>query len=229
MKTKAKAVVIFSGGQDSTTCLFWARERYETIEAITFVYGQKHLTEVECSKRICEKYGIKQNIVDISFLSAINDSAMVHGEDTSKMKNDLPTSFVPNRNQLFITLAHMYAQKIGALYLVTGVCQTDYSGYPDCRQIYITAIEMATNLGSNAQIQIHAPLMYLTKAETFELAEALDVLYEVCEMSHTCYEGNRSLYHGWGYGCGECPACQLRAKGWKEFTNKRSGNVPVTS
>jgi 7-cyano-7-deazaguanine synthase len=129
----------------------------------------------------------------------------------------LPSSFVPNRNQLFITLAHSYAQKIGAETLVTGVCQTDYSGYPDCRQEFIFDIQKATNLGSDSKIVIRTPLMHLTKAETFELAKKENCLNDVLEHSHTCYNGNRDKLHSWGYGCDDCPACELRKKGYNEF------------
>lgn len=229
MKNPTKALVIFSGGQDSTTCLFWAKNKYDLVEAITFSYGQKHTVEINCAQEICLKHDIKQTIVDIGFVKQLNDSAMVHGGNTSESKNGLPTSFVPNRNQLLITIAHMYAQKIDAGYLVGGMCETDFSGYPDCRQEFVDMMELASNSGSNASIMIQTPLMHLTKAETFELADNLNVLQDVIHLSHTCYEGNRSDFHAWGYGCGQCPACVLRAKGYQEFTNKRSGIAPVTS
>lgn len=213
-----KAVVIFSGGQDSTTCLFWALERYDEVEAITFAYGQKHSIEIEQSKKICEHYDVKQTIVDISFLNTLVDSALTSNGNVNEInEKGLPASFVPNRNQLFITLAHAYAQKIGAKYLVTGVCQTDYSGYPDCRQNFVNAISVASNMGSESDIIIETPLMYLNKAQTFELAWILDCLHDVVELSHTCYNGDREHKHDWGYGCGECPACELRKKGYVEF------------
>jgi 7-cyano-7-deazaguanine synthase len=213
-----KAVLIFSGGQDSTTCLGWALNRYESVEAITFNYGQKHLIEIDQSKLICKKLNVRQTIIDISFLGTIVESALTSNGDVSK-KNDkgLPSSFVPNRNQLFITLAHAYAQKIGAGTLITGVCQTDYSGYPDCRETFIKFIEAATNIGSDSNIKIKTPLMFLTKAQTFKMAEKENCLKEVIELSHTCYNGKRSNYHNWGYGCGDCPACKLRKKGFREF------------
>jgi 7-cyano-7-deazaguanine synthase len=220
MKTK-KAVVIFSGGQDSTTCLFWALEKYDEVEAITFAYGQKHSVEIEQSKYICEKENVKQTIVDISFLNTLVESALTSNGDVNQInEKGLPASFVPNRNQLFITLAHAYAQKIGAKYLVTGVCQTDYSGYPDCRQDFVNAISVASNMGSASDIVIETPLMYLNKAETFELAWDLDCLDDVIEHSHTCYNGDREHRFVWGYGCNECPACELRAKGYLEFSTK---------
>lgn len=215
-----KAVVIFSGGQDSMTCLYWAVKQYgiENVAAITFAYRQKHEVEVRQAERVCRMEGITQCIVDIGFLNDIVDSAMLtHGDVNVLNEKGLPASFVPNRNQLFITLAHSYAQKIGADVLVTGVCQTDYSGYPDCRDKFINSIEKVTNYGSQTEIKIHTPLMFLTKAQTFDLAYTLGVLDTVIKHSHTCYNGDRQTKHAWGYGCGTCPACELRAKGYSEF------------
>lgn len=220
MNKKRKAVVIFSGGQDSTTCLYYAKRYFEQVEAITFNYGQKHSVELVQSKIICEKEGIKQTIIDISFLNTIVESALTSNGDVNEINDKgLPSSFVPNRNQLFITLAHAYAQKIGAEVLVTGVCQTDYSGYPDCRQEFIEAIERTTNIGSDSDIMIETPLMYLTKSETWELADKLGCMGEVIENSHTCYNGDRQHKHFWGYGCDNCPACELRKKGYEEYIN----------
>lgn len=219
MKTE-KAVVIFSGGQDSTTCLYWAIKYWgaENVEAITFNYGQKHSVELECAKKICEKESIKQTVIDISFLDTIVESALTSNGDVNE-KNDkgLPASFVPNRNQLFITLAHALAQKIGAKSLVTGVCQTDYSGYPDCRMEFIRELANTSNLGSMSDIHIHTPLMYLTKADTWAFANRLKVLDEVVKMSHTCYNGAREEQYDWGFGCNNCPACKLRREGYEEY------------
>lgn len=215
-----KALVIFSGGQDSTTSLYWAKHKFDIIEAITFNYGQKHLVEVECAKQICILENVRHTIIDISFLGQIVDSALTSNGDVNAINDyGLPASFVPNRNQLFITLAHAYAQKVGANNLVTGVCQTDYSGYPDCREAYIRAIEWATNMGSKSNINIHTPLMYLTKEQTWMLAEKENCLLQVVEHSHTCYNGDRTHLHEWGYGCGNCPACELRMKGFFQFKN----------
>lgn len=218
-----KAVVIFSGGQDSTTCLFWAMDKFDEVEAITYNYGQKHAIEIQQSMIICQANSIKQTIIDLSFLDIIVESALTSNGDINAVnENGLPASYVPNRNQLFITLAHAYAQKIGARHLVGGMCQTDFSGYPDCRQEFITAIERTTNIGSglldkSRTLKIHVPLMYLTKAETFDLADKVAGLETVLWESHTCYEGNRDKKHEWGYGCGQCSACKLRAKGWNEY------------
>lgn len=221
-----KAVIIFSGGQDSTTCLFWALKNFDEVEAITFDYGQKHSVEIEQSKIICLEQKVKQTIIDISFLGTIVESALTSNGDVNVInEKGLPASFVPNRNQLFITLAHSYAQKIGAKNLVTGVCQTDYSGYPDCRLKFIHAIEMASNEGSDSDIEIHTPLMYLDKEQTFRLAYDLLCINKVIELSHTCYNGDRTNRHVWGYGCDNCPACELRKKGYEEFIETRLKNV----
>ncbi len=216
-----KAVVIFSGGQDSTTCLGWALNRYDVVEAITFNYGQKHSVELKCAEIICEKAGVKQTVVDISFLGTIVESALTSNGDVNKINDKgLPASFVPNRNQLFITLAHAYAQKIGAETLITGTCETDFSGYPDCRQVFIDSIALSSNLGSDSKIKIETPLMYLNKAETFKMAQEEGCLEEVIELSHTCYNGVRDILYDWGYGCNDCPACELRRKGWEEASNQ---------
>ena len=215
-----KAIVIFSGGQDSTTCLYWAKKKYDLVEAITFNYGQNHSVELDCAKDICKKENIKQTVIDISFLDTIVESALTSNGDVNKLnKKGLPASFVPNRNQMFITLAHSYAQKVGASYLITGVCETDFSGYPDCRNEFIESIEKTTNLGSESSIKIETPLMYLNKAQTFDLANELGCLKEVIEFSHTCYNGERKTLYDWGYGCDNCPACELRKNGYKEYKN----------
>ena len=219
---KKRALVIFSGGQDSTTCLGYAMKHFDYVEAITFNYGQKHSIEIECAKKICEKYNIKQFTIDISFLNTIVDSALTSNGDVNqqhpRLKN-LPASYVPNRNALFITLSHAYAQKIGAEILITGTCETDFSGYPDCRRVFIDSIEKSLNLGSETDLKIETPLMLKDKAQTFKLAEEVGVLEDVIELSHTCYNGNHESKHEWGYGCGECPACLLRKKGYEEFLN----------
>jgi 7-cyano-7-deazaguanine synthase len=178
---------------------------------------------VEVAKNICKELSVKQTIIDISFLDKLVDSALTSMGDVNKEHpriKGLPASFVPNRNQLFITLSHAYAQKIGAKNLVTGVCETDYSGYPDCRLDFIQSIEASTNLGSLADIKIHTPLMKIDKADTFKLAEDVGILDIVLNQSHTCYKGDHEHKHPWGYGCGECPSCKLRKRGYEEFMKR---------
>lgn len=217
-----KSVVIFSGGQDSVTCLAWAIEKFDQVEAISFNYGQKHSIELQQAEKVCKLLDVKQTVVNISFLNTIVESALVSNGDVNVLnKKGLPSSFVPNRNQLFITLAHAYAQKIGATNLVSGNSQTDYSGYFDCREAFIKALEWTTNMGSGENIVIHTPLMYLSKAQTFKLAEELGAINIVVELSHTCYNGDREHMNDWGAGCGTCPACVLRKKGWEEYVKMK--------
>ena len=216
-----KILVVMSGGQDSTTCLGVAVKSSAEVEAICFSYHQKHSVEIVCAQMICKKLNVPLRIISVP-LGEFNNSALIAGNEQSVDEehvnnSDLPASFVPARNATFLTLAHGYAQSIGADALMTGVCQTDYSGYPDCRLEFIESLEATLNLGYSTDIRILTPLMHITKAETFALAEANDVLDIVLEMSHTCYNGNHSDKHAWGFGCGECGACKLRAKGYEEF------------
>jgi len=215
-----KAIVIFSGGQDSTTCLAWAKNRFEEVETITFSYGQRHSIELACAKKISSMLGVKNSVFEIDIFKKLGDSSLVTegelGSSHDKHPN-LPSSYVPNRNALMFTIAHAYAQKVGFNALVTGVCETDFSGYPDCREGFVLALENALNLGSESDIKFYYPLMRLNKAETFKLAQDEGVLDIVIKESHTCYEGDRSRFFEWGYGCGECPACKLREKGWREY------------
>ncbi len=221
MQIDDKAIVIFSGGQDSTVCLGWAKNRFKEIEAITFDYGQRHEIELIQAKKITNILGIKHTVFKLSELVQLGNSALIgnKGEISAKhtINSSLPASYVPNRNALFFTISHAYAQKIKCKHLVTGICQSDYSGYPDCRIEFAKAIELALNLGSESDIKFHYPLMYLTKAQTFELAFKEGVLELVLKYSHTCYEGVRDKLHDFGYGCGKCPACKLRKNGYKEF------------
>lgn len=236
-----KALVVFSGGQDSTTILAHALHLGFECEAIGFNYGQKHVVELEQAKKIAAKLNVPYKIVDMkafgelvaSGSALVGDGGGMNVNDASPMKHmstEVHASFVPNRNAMMLTMAHGYAQIIGADTLWTGVCQTDYSGYPDCRKVFIDALESALNTGYETNIQIITPLMFATKAQTFKMAEDAQALDLVLEESHTCYNGvragrtNYSKYlgiiarHEWGHGCGECPACALRAKGWKEYT-----------
>ncbi len=214
-----KVLVIFSGGQDSTTCLGWARNRFREVEAIMFAYGQRHSVELEAARDICTHWEVPWKLVDISFLPDLVRSALTGEGDVSAKHPDnpqVPASFVPNRNALFLTLAHAYAQQIGAQVLVGGMCQTDYSGYPDCRKEFLYSFIHWLNVGAKVDIAMSTPLMYMTKAETFNLAKKEGVLKEVIMKTRTCYQGSDKR-NVWGYGCGECPACKLREQGWKDY------------
>ncbi len=216
-----KALIVFSGGQDSTTCLGWALHRFGMVETLTFDYGQKHRVEIYQAKKIAKALNVSNHILSIDAFSQLNDSALIDGSlDISsphRSRPNMPASFVPNRNAIFFTLAHAYAQKQGIEHIIIGINQTDYSGYPDCRQNFIEALEMTLNLGSESTIKFHYPLLHLTKAETFKMSRDEGVLDMVIYESHTCYNGDHNSFHEWGYGCSKCPACTLRAKGWEEY------------
>ena len=217
----SKALVIFSGGQDSTTCLFWALKKFKHVEAITFDYGQRHRIELECARKLCERFGVEQKVVAMDFLSSLAPSALTQSSGELKVDggfNNLPSTFVPGRNILFLTLAAAFAAPRDIRDLVVGVCETDFSGYPDCREDFVASMENSLSQGLGVALQIHRPLMRLSKAETFQLASDLGHLNDVVEGSHTCYEGQRNTLHSWGYGCGMCPACVLRKKGFEEFS-----------
>lgn len=220
----AKALVVFSGGQDSTTCLGWAKNRFEAVETVTFSYGQRHIVELEQARCIAERLGVQNTVFSLNIFDNLASSSLIEKNgDLNKpheKKPNLPSSYVPNRNALMFTVAHAYAQKLGFEALVTGVCESDYSGYPDCREDFVLSLENALNLGSDEHIKFHYPLMRLDKADTFALAKKEGVLEIVLEYSHTCYNGDRMHRHVWGYGCGECPACGLRAKGWETYQRR---------
>jgi len=215
----SKAIVIFSGGQDSTTCLGWAKNRFDEVIAVSFFYGQKHDVELQQARKIAGILNISLQVIDISFYANMVTSALTGEGDINASHEDheeLPASFVPNRNALFILLTHSLAQTVKAATVITGVCQTDYSGYPDCRQDFIESIQQSLNMGSASNIKIETPLMHLTKAQTFKLAAEEGVLDLVLRESHTCYNGCTRM-NEWGRGCGTCAACQLRANGYADF------------
>lgn len=224
-KLKQKsALVVFSGGQDSTTCLGWAKNRYEHVETITFDYHQKHAVEIAQAQKIAQMLQVPNFVMEINIFAQLDDSALI---DTTQDINaghrhrpNLPASFVPNRNAVFFTAAHAYAQKMGLEHIITGINQTDYSGYPDCRVPFVQTLEKALNLGSESDIHFLYPLIHLTKAETFKMAEEEGILDIVLRETHTCYNGDRSTLHAWGYGCDACPACELRKKGWIEYKER---------
>lgn len=216
-----KAIVVFSGGQDSTTCLFWAKERFIEVEAVTFDYGQRHRLEIECAKEIAQEAGVKHHILDMSLLNQLAPNALTREDIQVEEGEDggLPNTFVPGRNLLFLSFAGVLARQVGAKHIVTGVCETDFSGYPDCRDIFIKSLNVTLNLAMDDTFVIHTPLMWLTKAETWELADRLGVFDFVRTKTLTCYNGIK------GDGCGECPACKLRRRGLEEYLRSRKGSI----
>jgi 7-cyano-7-deazaguanine synthase len=229
------ALVLFSGGQDSTVCLAWALERFSRVETIGFDYGQRHAIEHSVRARLREKMSAlnshwaarlgDDHMIKLDALAAISDTALTRQTTIEIADSGLPTTFVPGRNLVFFCFAGALAYRRGARHLVAGMCETDYSGYPDCRDDTIKAMQVALTLGLDKRVAIHTPLMWIDKAETFALAveiggEAfLDLLIED---SHSCYLGDRARRHDWGYGCGTCPACQLRAQGFAKFKSRRT-------
>lgn len=217
------ALVLLSGGQDSTTCLKWALDRYEEVETIGFFYDQKHSVENKVARNIANKMGVNFELIDLRFISKVFESNLISGSGSVNLKHKhnktLPSSFVPNRNALFLTIAHAYAQKKGIRNIIIGVSEEDYSGYPDCRLDFIQSIERSLSLGSETLISIVTPLIYLSKKEIFKLAEQLEILPLILEETITCYNGDISFNH-WGKGCGKCPACELRMKGFYQYIGK---------
>ncbi|TWE01788.1 preQ(0) biosynthesis protein QueC [Neobacillus bataviensis] len=212
-----KAVVVFSGGQDSTTCLFWALKQFKEVEVVTFDYNQRHSLEIECAKNIANELGVRHHILDMSLLNQLAPNALTRNDIEVKEGEDgeLPSTFVPGRNLLFISFAGVLASQVGAKHLVTGVCETDFSGYPDCRDIFIKSLNVTLNLSMDTEFVIHTPLMWLDKAETWQLADELDALEFVREKTLTCYNGIIAD------GCGECPSCLLRKKGLEKYLSTR--------
>jgi 7-cyano-7-deazaguanine synthase len=206
----SSAIVVLSGGQDSTTCLFWAINEFDSVETVTFDYGQRHRIELEAAQKIAKLAGVKNTILPIDTFGILGGNSLTGKEavDESSQEGELPNSFVPGRNLIFLTFAAAFAYQREIKDLVTGVCQTDYSGYPDCRQNTIEAIQLAINLGMESNVRIHTPLMWMTKSETVKFAEEVGAL-EALAWSHTCYNGEVPP-------CGQCPACELRAKGFEE-------------
>ena len=231
-----KALVLFSGGQDSTACLAWALDRYAHVETLGFDYGQRHRVELDCRQTVRRElaaqfpaWGAKlgeDHVLDLSLLGQISDTALTESRAIEMQANGLPNTFVPGRNLLFLSFAATLAYRRGASVLVGGMCETDYSGYPDCRDNTLKALQVALSLGLDQPMTIETPLMFITKAETWALTErlggaALNAL--VVEHTHTCYLGDRTQRHAWGHGCGTCPACELRAKGWAQWRHALAG------
>ncbi|WP_206098817.1 7-cyano-7-deazaguanine synthase QueC [Paenibacillus paeoniae] len=210
------AVVVFSGGQDSTTCLFWALEQFAEVEAITFNYGQRHKLELDCAAEIAVELGVKHHILDMSLLNQLAPNALTRDDIAIEQKDgELPTTFVDGRNLLFLSFAAVLAKGIGARHIVTGVCETDFSGYPDCRDVFIKSLNVTLNLSMDYNFVIDTPLMWLNKAETWALADELGAFDFVRERTLTCYNGIIAD------GCGDCPACGLRRRGLEEYVASR--------
>lgn len=209
-----KALVVFSGGQDSTTCLYWAKKHFKEVVALTFLYGQKHAIEVDYAGKIAQKAGVEWHQMDVSFISQLSRNALVDKGmvmDSVKPADALPNTFVPGRNLFFLSIAAVFAREHGICHLVTGVSQTDFSGYPDCRDAFIKSLNVTLNLAMEEQFVIHTPLMWIDKCQTWELADHLGAFDVVRQDTVTCYNGVP------GDGCGHCPACQLRREGLEKY------------
>src|SRR6195952_2980343 len=228
--TNQNALVLFSGGQDSGTCLAWALDRFAHVETLGFDYGQRHVVELECRSAVRDgmlsqhpewaaRLG-EDHTIDLGVLGQLSETALTRDAEITLGEGGLPNTFVPGRNLLFLTFAAALAVRRGIRHLVGGMCETDYSGYPDCRDDTIKALQVALNLGMDQRFVLHTPLMWRDKAQTWELAEALGgkkLVSLLVRETHSCYLGVRETLHPWGYGCGHCPACDLRRNGWERY------------
>jgi 7-cyano-7-deazaguanine synthase len=211
------ALVVFSGGQDSTTCLFWAKREYKKVVALSFLYGQKHRKEVELAREIARGAEVEFHLMDVSFIGTLGHNSLTDASmtmDEEKPADTFPNTFVPGRNLFFLSIAAVFARERGIRHLVTGVSQTDFSGYPDCRDSFIKSLNVTLNLAMDEQFVIHTPLMWIDKAETWALADELHVLDLVRSQTLTCYNGIT------GDGCGHCPACRLRREGLERYLSR---------
>ena len=226
------ALVLFSGGQDSTTCLAWALSRYARVETIGFDYGQRHAIELSMRPLLLAKMRTlstdwahrlgEDHVIDLGLISQLSHTAMTADIAITMQENGLPNTFVPGRNLMFMLVAATLAYRRGLNVLVGGMCETDYSGYPDCRDDSMKALQVALNLGMATRLKLETPLMWINKAQTWTLAQDLGgqpLLDLIRSDTHTCYLGERGSLHAWGYGCGTCPACALRARGYEEFVS----------
>ncbi|MBS7788687.1 7-cyano-7-deazaguanine synthase QueC [Roseococcus sp. SDR] len=218
------ALVLFSGGQDSATCLAWALDRFPHVETLGFDYRQRHAVELTCREKLRAGMASPRlgpdHTLDLGVLGQLSETALTREAEIALREDGLPNTFVPGRNLIFLTFAAALAYRRGLRHIVAGMCETDYSGYPDCRDDTIKALQAAINLGMATRLVLHTPLMWRDKAETWRLAERLGgpALVELIRVqSHSCYKGERATLHPWGHGCGECPACDLRAKGWAAY------------
>jgi 7-cyano-7-deazaguanine synthase len=232
--TDEAALVLFSGGQDSATCLAWALDRYARVETIGFDYGQRHRVELDCRRAfraaiptISPEWGARlgpDHLLRLDALGAVSETALTREAEIALGADGLPTTFVPGRNLVFLAFGAALAYRRGLRRIVAGVCETDYSGYPDCRDDTIKAMQVALNLGMERRFVLETPLMWLDKGATWRLADSLGgqaLVAAVVEHTHSCYLGDRSHRHPWGFGCGTCPACDLRARGWAAFVSER--------
>jgi 7-cyano-7-deazaguanine synthase len=241
MKSDGAALVLFSGGQDSTVCLAYALDRYGRVETVGFDYGQQHSVEMQCRQTVRREiarafptWGARlgsDHVLDIASFGGIADTALTSEAEIEMLSSGLPSTFVPGRNLVFFTYAAALGYRRGLHVLIGGMCETDYSGYPDCRDTTLRALEQAVRLGTEISFIIDTPLMWLSKAETWDLAsklggEALVAL--MIEETHTCYRGERGKRYPWGYGCGSCPACELRACGYEQWQNSRTASRAAT-
>jgi 7-cyano-7-deazaguanine synthase len=227
---QASALVLFSGGQDSATCLAWALARFGHVETLGFNYGQRHQVELACRATLRDGFAAldpawgkrlgPDHTLNLAALGEVSNTSLTRDMAIEMTDSGLPNTFVPGRNLVFFTFAAALAYRRGLKHIVAGMCETDYSGYPDCRDDTIKALQVALNLGMERRFVLHTPLMWIDKAETWRLTERLGgepLVALIRDASHSCYLGDRTLKHDWGYGCGTCPACQLRAAGWRRF------------
>ena len=230
------ALVLFSGGQDSTTCLAWALKNYARVETIGFDYGQRHAVELTVRPTVIERLRAhspewdarlgEDHMIDLSLIAKISDTALTSNVEIAMQANGLPNTFVPGRNLLFMTVAATVAYRRGLNVLVGGMCETDFSGYPDCRDDTMKALQVALNLGMATRLKVETPLMWIDKKQTWELARdtgGMTLVDLIRAETHTCYLGERGALHDWGYGCGTCPACELRARGYAQFAQPQAG------
>lgn len=213
-----KAIVVFSGGQDSTTCLFCAKERFSEVIAVSFDYNQKHVLELDCAKDICKKYGVEHHILDLGLLNQLAPNSLTRTDiqvEKEAGEGELPNSFVDGRNLLFLTFVGVFAKQRDVKHIVTGVSESDFSGYPDCRDVFIKSTNVTLNLAMDYEFVIHTPLMWIDKEETWKLSDDLGVLPVIKNETLTCYNGII------GNGCGECPACTLRKRGYVQYKKNK--------
>jgi 7-cyano-7-deazaguanine synthase len=225
MKRK-KAVLLFSGGQDSTACLAWSLQKFDEVVTVGFDYGQSHGVEMGCRSNVLALMHPtgEDHVLKLPIINEISKTALTGDMEIFMQDNGLPSTFVPGRNIMFLTTAAMLAYRKGISNLVTGVCETDYSGYPDCRDLFIKSMSTSLSAGMDTAINIHTPLMFIDKSETWQLAYDIgghELINLTIKETHTCYRGDRNILHEWGYGCGTCPACQLRQSGFVSWSNRQ--------